>query len=200
MTDRIEYWAEKINSRDYRRIVEVGVDRGDFADGILRRCPMVDSYLMVDPWRTLPDWNKPLAARDHEAAWKAARQVKERHSPRVQMMQTTSAAALRWAVVSDEPGWDLIYIDGDHSLHGIVIDLGWFEHLRPHGTLGGDDAVEDYWHHGPDYEPTLVLPVVAAFAERINHRLELHGTQWSIRVGDVPALAVPPRRYPVGHP
>ena len=60
---------------------------------------------------------------------------------------------------------DLVYIDGDHTAKGMVIDL---IRLRPkvkeNGVIGGDDYVDDIFHHGEkSYDPTMVKSVVNGF-------------------------------------
>jgi len=42
-----------------REFLELGVLRGAFAEHILRHCPTIARYYMLDPWRHLADWNKP---------------------------------------------------------------------------------------------------------------------------------------------
>jgi hypothetical protein len=41
-------------------MTEIGVYRGDFAAFVLQRCPSLSTYYMIDPWRHLNDWNKPV--------------------------------------------------------------------------------------------------------------------------------------------
>ena len=49
-----------------KNFAEIGVWRGEFAEHILRRCPSIEHYYMVDPWRHLDDWNKPANVSDPE--------------------------------------------------------------------------------------------------------------------------------------
>src|SRR5262245_28360289 len=41
-------------------VAEVGVWRGEFAEHLLRNCPAIQTYYMLDAWRHLPQWNKPF--------------------------------------------------------------------------------------------------------------------------------------------
>jgi hypothetical protein len=63
---------------------------------------------------------------------------------------------------------DCVYVDGDHTLRGITLDLlsAWPK-VRPGGLLGGDDFVPSIWQHSEDYEPSLVCPFAAHFAEAV---------------------------------
>lgn len=69
--------------------------------------------------------------------------------------------------VEDE-NLDFVYIDGDHTLRGIVTDcLAWWQKLKVGGLMVGDDMWPSIWHHGLGYEPTLVFPFVVHFAEGV---------------------------------
>ena len=61
---RYALWIELINRMSQDRkvtIAEIGVWEGKFAQRILRNCPNVERYYLVDPWRHLGDWNKPAS-------------------------------------------------------------------------------------------------------------------------------------------
>jgi hypothetical protein len=61
---------------------------------------------------------------------------------------------------------DLVYIDGDHTLRGITIDLlNVWKKVKAGGWIGGDDLSADIWQHSTRFEPTLVFPFVFYFAE-----------------------------------
>lgn len=61
---RQEFWVEFIRGAQVRRMLEVGVYQGDFAEFVLQRCEGIVRYYMLDPWRHLPDWNKPANLDD----------------------------------------------------------------------------------------------------------------------------------------
>jgi len=61
---------------------------------------------------------------------------------------------------------DFAYIDGDHTLRGITLDLiQLLPKIKDGGLIGGDDFVNKPWQHGSAYEPTLVCPFAVYFAE-----------------------------------
>jgi hypothetical protein len=67
--------------------------------------------------------------------------------------------------IADE-ALDIGYIDGDHTLRGIAIDLlRTYPKIRPGGILGGDDYTPTIWQHAENFEPSLVCPFAAYFAE-----------------------------------
>jgi hypothetical protein len=63
---------------------------------------------------------------------------------------------------------DLAYIDGDHTLKAISIDLiRVYPKVRVGGFLCGDDFRRSVWEHKTSFEPTLVFPFAAHFAEAV---------------------------------
>jgi hypothetical protein len=164
---RIGLWAEIIQSIGVQRMAEVGVYRGDFATEILQRCRCLTTYYMIDPWRHLNDWNKP-ANRDDGELDEFFREAKAK---------TDFAADKRFIlrgktteVIEQIPDseLDLAYIDADHTLKGIAIDLiRVFPKVRIGGFLGGDDFTRSVWEHKTTFEPTLVFPFAVYFAEAV---------------------------------
>src|SRR5215218_8502361 len=61
---RLAFWTDFVKRNQIRRVAEVGVYRGHFADELLRQCPGIETYYMIDPWRNLGDWNKPANTTD----------------------------------------------------------------------------------------------------------------------------------------
>jgi|SRR5580704_174397 hypothetical protein len=164
---RMEFWVEFLQSLAVQRMAEVGVYRGDFAAVMLRRCESLTRYYMIDPWRHLHDWNKP-ANHDDSVLEKFFEEAKAK---------TAFAAAKRFIlrgktteVIDQIPDdeLDFAYIDADHTLKGIAIDLiRLYPKVRPGGFLGGDDFTRSVWEHKTDFEPTLVFPFAVYFAEAV---------------------------------
>ena len=55
---REEAWPEIIRQTKAKNFLELGVLRGAFAEHLLRHCPDIERYYMLNPWRHLDDWNK----------------------------------------------------------------------------------------------------------------------------------------------
>ena len=164
---RMEFWSAFIQSAGVERMAEIGVYRGDFAAFVLQHCNSVKRYYMVDPWRHLSDWNKPANRED---------------SVLNQFLQETTAktnfAATRRVILRGKTTevidqiadgkLDFAYIDADHTLKGIAIDLiRVYPKLRVGGFLGGDDFTKSVWEHKTTFEPTLVFPFAVYFAEAV---------------------------------
>lgn len=163
--DRIDLWRRICQKHGVTRMAEVGVWYGEYAAAMLASCPGISTYYLVDPWRPLDDWNKPANvpterfAEAHRAAMAA---IAFAGSRAVVLRGTTREVA----EAIPDGSLDAVYIDGDHTLRGITIDLiRMLPKLRPEGLLGGDDFFADPWHHGAAYEPTLVSPFAVHFAE-----------------------------------
>ena len=115
----------------------------------------------------LDDWNKP-ANHDNALLESFFRETETKtafaHAKRVILRGKTTE------VIEQIPDGELdfAYIDADHTLKGIAIDLiRVYPKLRPGGFLGGDDFTGSIWVHGPQFEPTLVFPFAVHFAEAV---------------------------------
>ncbi len=172
--DRFQLWTRVIADFRVQTMVEVGVYRGVFAEAMLRDCPGITTYYMIDPWRRLADWNKPAnkpnkPADEQDARFQALfEETVERTAPweakRVVLRGRTTE------VIDSIPdgSLDLAYVDGDHTLRGISIDLiRVWQKVRPGGLLGGDDFSRSTWQHDRSFEPSLVFPFALYFAEAV---------------------------------
>jgi hypothetical protein len=165
---RLGFWQEFLGTIDAGNVLEVGVYEGEFAAAMLAGCPSIRSYTMLDPWRHLDNWNKPFNRSDEalNSVMERALDVTAFASDRRHVLRGTTLE-----VIDEIPdgSLDFAYIDGDHTLRGILIDLiRVFPKLREGGWLAGDDFAANIWGHGPDFEPTLVFPTVVHFAEAMH--------------------------------
>lgn len=167
-SNRVELWQRVIEASKVSVMAEIGVWKGEFAEAMLRASGALERYHMIDPWAHLADWNKPYNVADdvfvrvHEEALCRTRFAATRI---VEHRGRTRDMASR---IEDDT-IDLVYVDGDHSLRGITVDLiTMFDKVREGGLLGGDDFCEDPWQHGGNFEPTLIFPYVVYFAEAMN--------------------------------
>jgi hypothetical protein len=162
---RQDIWTQLVERLQARDFLELGVWRGAFAEHMLRHCPGIDRYYMLDPWKHLEDWNKP-ANVDQPAFDEIFSQAMDRTAfagdRRIVLRGKTTDMIDE---IPDE-GLDIAYVDGDHTLRGISIDLiRTYRKLRPGGILGGDDYTATIWQHADNFEPSLVCPFAAYFAE-----------------------------------
>jgi hypothetical protein len=168
---RVELWTRFVNETGAATVAEIGVYRGRFAARLLDDCPGIATYYMVDPWRNLEDWNKPANTSDDvfEGYFRESMERTAAHEAKRVVLRGTTAE-----VIDQVPdgSLDFAYIDGDHTLRGITVDLiRVFGKVRPGGWIGGDDFTPSIWQHGDAYEPTLVFPLAVHFAEAVGARI-----------------------------
>ena len=165
--NRLELWSNVISELQMTAVIEVGVFRGDFARHILWGCPKVRQYFMIDPWRHLDDWNKPANKSDiefGEIKREAIQKTAFAEDRRIVLQGKTSEVSKAIA----QNSVDFAYIDGDHTLRGISIDLPCiYPKLRDGGILAGDDFYPSLWQHSTQFEPTFVFPMAVHFAEAL---------------------------------
>jgi predicted O-methyltransferase YrrM len=164
---RLEFWTEFITATGARRMAEIGVYRGDFAAHMLQRCEGLTRYYMIDPWRHLDAWNKPSNHADsvlEDFLRETQRKTDFAAAKRALLRGKTTEVVDQIA----DGELDLAYVDGDHTLKGIAIDLiRVYPKVRAGGFLGGDDFSRSVWEHKSSFEPTLVFPFAVYFAEAV---------------------------------
>jgi hypothetical protein len=164
---RMDLWVGFIRAVGVRRMAEVGVYRGEFAEVLLKTSRDIERYYMIDPWRHLDDWNKP-ANTTNSIFEGFLIETKQRTEFAVNKRIVLRGKTTEVARGIPDGELDFCYIDGDHTLKGITIDL-WrcYPKVKTGGWIGGDDFVRSVWQHGPRYEPTLVFPFAVYFAEAV---------------------------------
>jgi len=162
---RHDIWSQIIQLGPAKDFLELGVLRGAFVEHILRHCKSITRYYMLDPWRHLDDWNKPTnndQPKFDEIYAEAMARTDFASERRIVLRGKTTEMIDK---IPDED-LDIAYVDGDHTLRGIAIDLiRTYPKVRPGGILGGDDCSATIWQHEERFEPTLVWPFAAYFAE-----------------------------------
>ena len=164
---RESLWAHIVGPMEARTAAEVGVYRGRFTQSLLRGVPRLTRYYMIDPWQHLDDWNKPYNTDDEtfDQIYADALSNTEFAAGRRVVLRGRSSEML--ASIPDDT-LDFAYVDGDHTLRGITIDLiQLWPKMRDGALIGGDDfrSQTRFREGGGRYEPTLVFPWIIHFAE-----------------------------------
>ena len=168
LKNRYHLWknvVDSISSEEKKvKVFEIGVWKGDFALHILSKCENIEKYFLIDPWRNLEDWNKPFNVPDSKFN-EVYNQARKRLLPFEDKTIFLRGKTDEVIDEIDDNSIDFGYIDGDHTAKGITSDLLLsFPKIKSQGILGGDDYVEDIFHHDRDiYDPTMVKPVVDGF-------------------------------------
>lgn len=169
--DRYDFWINFINTLGVHHFAEIGIFRGDFTEKMLRNCECLEKYYMLDPWRNLDEWDKPANTDNGTFELLMQRSLEKTEfasNKRVVLRGKTTE------VIDNIPdqSLDLAYIDGDHTLKGITIDLiRVFPKVKTGGFIGGDDFSPGELQHFPEFEPTLIFPFAIYFAEAVSARI-----------------------------
>jgi len=168
---RFDLWVHFLNSTKIENLVELGVYQGDFAEKLLKHCDSIKRYYMIDPWRHLDNWNKPANKEDDIFEQFLSETISKTDfaaDKRVILRGKTTEVVDKIR----DADLDFAYIDGDHTLKGIAIDLiRLFPKIRDGGWIGGDDFSKTVWQHATTFEPTLVFPFAVYFAEAVGARI-----------------------------
>ena len=168
---REDFWIEFINRFKISVIAEVGVFKGDFAENILKNCKSISKYYMVDPWKHLDGWNKP-ANQDNDTFSKFYQETIDKTEFAKEKREILRGKTTEVIDRIPDNSLDFAYIDGDHTLKGITIDLiNVYPKIKEGGWLGGDDFSETIWQHSYEFEPTLIFPFAVYFAEAKNEEI-----------------------------
>jgi len=168
VASRIELWNRFLKATQVRVMAEIGVWKGDFAKEILEKGDFIERYYMIDPWANLPDWNKPFNVKPDKfaAIYAEAMEKIAFASERITILRGRTKEMIDRI---PDGSLDFAYVDGDHTLRGITIDLiRLLPKIKEGGFIGGDDFDETPWRHGRDFEPSLVCPFSIYFAEAMN--------------------------------
>lgn len=172
-TDRFGFWEAVIAATGASCIAELGVHEGLFAERMLRSSAQIDRYYMIDPWRHLDDWNKPYNTDDatFEGILESAMARTAFASDRRYILRGRTSEVISSI---DDDSLDLAYVDGDHTLRGITIDLiQLWPKMKDGGVIGGDDfrSPTRFWSGRGRFEPTLVFPWAVHFAEAMRQTI-----------------------------
>jgi len=135
--DQLPDWFRDLG---FRVGVEVGTERGVFAETICRAIPDVHLFC-VDAWQSY------IGYRDHVDSTKLQRfyhETQARLAPyNVTIIRSFSVDA---ATQFDDGSLDFVYIDGNHSLPHIIADLAaWSPKVRAGGIVSGHDYARHRW-------------------------------------------------------
>lgn len=167
INSREELCIALINKYGFRRILEIGVWQGEFSYHLLTKCPSIAQYYLLDPWRHLDGWNKPanISDADFESMYEQVISRTSFASDKCHFMRGTTLEKIHDI---EDSSLEFIYIDGDHTLKGITIDLiNSYRKIQENGIIVGDDFTTSIWQHSPNFEPTFVFPFAVHFAQAV---------------------------------
>lgn len=148
--------------------VEVGVAEGYFSNDLLDQG--FEKLYMVDVWKSYPNVLGDIASSQqwHDRNYKAATERVAKHGAKAVILRGLSEAM---SVQVPDNSLGLVYLDGDHSYEGVVLDINvWVRKLVNGGILASHDydhreygvkkAMDEYakengfhLHHIPENKP-----------------------------------------------
>lgn len=128
-------------TRGYDKVVEVGVQRGEFSSILLSHWHG-SRFWMVDVWQHMPGYRDicNVSDKEQEAVYEAAMAVAQMHAPRVKVLIGES---VKMAEEFDDASLDAVYLDADHSKAAVLADLeAWVPKIREGGAICGHDYLD----------------------------------------------------------
>jgi len=120
----------------FARGAEIGVEEGKYSEVLLRTIPGLTLYC-VDPWLVYPGYRERLD-QEHVDGLRAS--CIRRLAPwPVKFLELRSVDAAR---LVDDSSLDFVYIDGNHDLPNVIVDLtAWTPKVRKGGIIAGHDWI-----------------------------------------------------------
>ena len=164
---RARLWKQLFDELQPLSGAEVGVWKGHFASVLVPWVPSLRRYYLVDPWQHQAEWNKPFNVKNETfeniflEAMQRTRDSRTASSKKYVVMRGFSQDMAR---KFQDGQLDFVYLDGDHTANGTIVDLiAWYPKVRPGGLICGDDYT-DTERRGVKHEATRVKSVVDLFA------------------------------------
>lgn len=130
----LEFWRDC----GYKKIMEIGVERGRYSKKILQAIPG-SVWCGVDPWKAYRGYREHVTQEKLDAFYleTVARLHPFHDGRRVYPMRMDSVEATRFFADGE---LDVVYIDGNHTLPYVMADLqAWVPKVRPGGMVCGHD-------------------------------------------------------------
>jgi len=122
--------------------VEVGTERGEYADCLLRGNPLL-ALRCVDLWKSYAGYRDHVNQRKLDRFYAETQARLAPYGSRVMLMRQWSVEA---AAQIPDASLDFVYLDGNHSFPYVVADLAaWSPKVRAGGIIAGHDFRRHKW-------------------------------------------------------
>ena len=120
------------------RGLEIGVARAESSYAILENCPNVVKLHGVDSYEPYQDWNGFVDQEHNDKTKAIALENMKEFGDRWELF--TERSDMFSVQTVGNPDYDFIYVDGDHSYAGVLMDLrNYYSHVRSGGIFAGHD-------------------------------------------------------------
>lgn len=138
--------------------VEIGTDRGGYAQNIMDRIPFVELYTL-DPYIPYNEGDEVKDAEKMKEIEADARNTLSKY-PNCAILKTTSMEAVK---LFEDNSLDFVFIDGSHHYIDVYNDIFyWAEKIKSGGIIAGHDYKED------DYKGYGVIQAVNEYCKDNN--------------------------------
>ena len=164
--------------------VELGVQRGHFADKMLSTWLDAKRYVLVDAWRELESYHDVANVNNQkqDENYRATLKRMQKHKDRGVSVDVCRDLTTRCVQDYQNSEFDYIYVDARHDFKGVYLDMSeWWPKLRKGGIMCGHDFVEQFevgaqnwtinYDGTSDKTGTVVKGAVEKFARQ--HRLPI---------------------------
>lgn len=119
------------------RGIEIGVQSGINSYMLLEFCPNIKKIMGIDPYRSYRDWDKVVPQADLDTNFTIFQANYEHMKDRFELVKMSSNEA---APLLKNDTYDVVFIDGDHSLRAVLDDLSnYTPKIRKGGIIAGHD-------------------------------------------------------------
>jgi hypothetical protein len=129
--------ADLLQRRGAQKGVELGVQRGRFAQMLLSKWACVNSYLLVDVWGPLKNYHDGAnvdQGNQNQIYEEAIRNTRQWN------VSVCRNSTLMCSQIHKDETFDFIYVDARHDYQGVTQDLeSWFPRLISGGIIAGHD-------------------------------------------------------------
>lgn len=117
--------------------IEIGVNQGTNTYMLLDACPNIRKIIGVDPYLAYDDWLGHVEQKLLDEAYDYLMQNMPLMRGRFELMKMKSTDA---ASSFEDGAYDFVFIDGDHSIKGVLNDLeNYMPKVRSGGIIAGHD-------------------------------------------------------------
>lgn len=177
--------GEKVNRNNVNVVLEIGAELGGSTRRFLSEFPNC-MVVSVDPWSAgyvLPlEWAhlRAKAAESQGSLLQLFLGFNLPYKERILPLRCYSHAGLiRAREVGIVP--DLVYVDGDHTYHGVMMDLILAQSLFPSALIVGDDWEFTSSHERYQGINYSVQKAAKDFAQHLGRDLVIYGNSYSLQ-------------------
>lgn len=117
--------------------IEIGTSCGESTHNFLASCPNIKKLYTIDPYQEFEDWIGTITQETVDKQREIAQSNLEQFGDRVEMIRSTSKDALERF---ENMQFDFIFVDGDHSFDGVLLDCRlYYPLLKKKGLFCGHD-------------------------------------------------------------